>query len=313
MFFAHLFVSSPVNMTKPTLFKEYIWLINSMVKARYISLRELNELWLETEMSGGVEMSRTTFYRHKCAIEDMFGIIIDFDRQRGKYFISNEDVLNSDSVQNWILQTLSMSNLLGESQSLHERIVPESVPSVTGRMEPVIKAMKKSVRLQMTYCKYDGSDAKSCDVAPYCIKLYHQRWYLLAKNEDGQMRLYAFDRMQRIDVSATPFVLDPDFDAQAYFADCFGVVRIEGVAPQRIVVRAFGNEADYLRSLPLHKSQREMASGEDYTDFEYFMRPTLDLCGQILSRGARLKVIFPQSLAEQVHQMLREAAQNYDR
>ena len=64
-------------MTTLTLFKEYNWLIDTIHRARYISLRELNEQWVETEMSGGVEMSRMTFFRHKCDIEGMFGVQID--------------------------------------------------------------------------------------------------------------------------------------------------------------------------------------------------------------------------------------------
>ena len=57
-------------MTTPALFKEYIWLINTIYKAKAISLNDINERWVETEMSGGVEMARSTFNRHKDAIED---------------------------------------------------------------------------------------------------------------------------------------------------------------------------------------------------------------------------------------------------
>jgi len=78
-----------------------------------------------------------------------------------------------------------------------------------------------------------------------------------------------------------------------------------------VVLRAFGNECDYVRSLPIHASQRELGSGDGYTDFEYYVRPTLELCGHILSRGARLKVIQPQSLANQVYQMLQDAVNHY--
>ena len=96
-------------MTVPVLFREYIWLVNTIYKARKISLSEINDKWIETEMSGGVEFSRTTFHRHKIAIEEMFGIYIDCDRKDGfKYYIGNEYVLQENSVQNWMLSTLSV-------------------------------------------------------------------------------------------------------------------------------------------------------------------------------------------------------------
>ena len=298
-------------MTTLILFKEYNWLIDTIHRSRSISLRELNEKWLETEMSGGVEMNRMTFFRHKCAIEDMFGVQIDFDRKRGKYFISNEEVLGRDSVQNWMLSTLSVSNLLGESKALQDRILLEHVPSVVGRMEPIITAMRKSVKLLMAYRKYDHGEAKEYLVAPYCVKLYRQRWYMLALYEGDRLHVFAFDRMEKVRVTQESFVIDPDFDAQSYYADCMGVTKIESVKPQRVVLRAFGNECDYVHSLPIHASQRELGSGDGYTDFEYYVRPTLELCGHILSRGARLKVIQPQSLANQVYQMLQDAVNHY--
>ena len=117
-------------MRIPAKFKEYIWLVNTIRTARRISFAEINERWLETEMSEGIELARSTFNRHKDAIEDIFGIYIDCDRQNGyKYFIGNDYVLREDSVQNWMLSTLSVSNIISESLSLQERILLEQIPS----------------------------------------------------------------------------------------------------------------------------------------------------------------------------------------
>lgn len=60
-----------VVMKSPALFKEYIWLINTIRRAGKISLAEINRRWVCTDMSGGVEFARTTFNRHKDAIEDL--------------------------------------------------------------------------------------------------------------------------------------------------------------------------------------------------------------------------------------------------
>ena len=103
-------------MNVPTLFKKYIWLVNTIYRTGGISLQDLNERWKQTDMSGGESLSRTTFNRHKDAIEDMFGIIIDCDWNDGyKYYIGNPEVLRENTVQNWMLTTLSVSNLISES------------------------------------------------------------------------------------------------------------------------------------------------------------------------------------------------------
>jgi hypothetical protein len=46
-------------MTTPTLFKEYIWLVNTIYQAGKISLNDINKKWLKTEMSGGVGLIAT--------------------------------------------------------------------------------------------------------------------------------------------------------------------------------------------------------------------------------------------------------------
>ena len=82
-------------MATPSLFRQYIWLVNTINNAGKITFAEINRLWVGEEMSGGVEMARTTFNRHKDAVLDVFGVIIDCDRRNGyKYYISNRDVLD---------------------------------------------------------------------------------------------------------------------------------------------------------------------------------------------------------------------------
>ena len=59
-------------------------------------------------MSGGLAMPRSTFNRHRDAIIDMFGIIIDCDKRDGyRNHIANAEVLTEDTLQNWMLSTLS--------------------------------------------------------------------------------------------------------------------------------------------------------------------------------------------------------------
>ena len=299
-------------MTTPTLFKEYIWLVNTIYQARSITLNDINKEWLKTEMSGGVEMARSTFNRHKLAIADVFGIYIECDRSNGyTYYINNVEVLRGESVQNWMFSTLSVNNIISESLSLHHRIILESIPSADERLEKIITAMKKDRLLHLVYKKYDSDQVKEYMIAPYCIKLYHRRWYLLARPGSGEFRIFSLDRIREAEITDEAFVIDPEFDAEAYFSECFGVVRDENMKPEKIVIRAFGTECNYLRDLPLHHSQREIATTDDYTDYELYLRPTLDLQGQILSRGSRLKVLSPQSLADKISQTLQEAAALY--
>ena len=95
-------------MNSPLIFKEYIWLVNTIYHAKKISLKEISDKWKETEMSGGLPLARSTFNRHKDAIEDIFGIFIECERAGDyKYYIGNAKVLEEDTIQNWMLYSIS--------------------------------------------------------------------------------------------------------------------------------------------------------------------------------------------------------------
>ena len=301
-------------MKTPALFKEYIWLVNTICRAKRISLAEINEKWQRTEMSEGMPLSRTTFNRHKDAIEDIFGIYIDCDRKDGyRYYIGNEEVLRENSVQNWMLSTLTVNNLISESMSIQNRIVLENIPSEGEHLERVILAMKENKRITIRYKRYQSQEARTFMLSPYCIKLFRQRWYLLGQFEDGGFAMFSFDRMEDVAVTEQTFKMDKDFDASEFFGECYGVVIGDGSKPVRVVLRAFGMERFYLRDLPLHHTQKELQCDEkqDFADFELFLRPTTDFKGQLLSRGAWLKVLEPHWLADEIREWHEEAARNY--
>ena len=313
-------------MKKPILFKEYTWLLNTIRRAGKISFEELNEKWLDTELSEGMPLTKATFARHRIAIEDIFGIIIECQRQGGYlYYISNPKTLQNDSVQNWMLSTMSISNMIGENVSMQNRILLESVPSGNGILQEIIKAMRDNRRVMITYRRYGAAAASSFSAAPYCVKLFRRRWYVLVKidrptykdekkktKDEGYMAVFSLDRIEGITIQKTKFKLDKNFDANSFFDECFGIVIGDGSKPTKIVLRAYGLEPHYLNDLPLHHSQRVVKQTEEYTDFELLMRPTSDFKAHLLSRGQWLKVISPKSLTDEMKEWLSAAMTRYE-
>ena len=310
-------------MKIPILFKQYIWLIETIYEAGKITFAEINEKWLRTEESEGVELSRTTFNRHRDAILDMFGVIIECDRKDGyRYYIYNKDVLNDNSIANWLFSTLSVGNMLDENVGVQDRILLESIPSGNQDLRLVIKAMRENRRMIITYRRYGAASANSFPVAPYCVKLFKRRWYVLVRfdrasyrdNSNGDkeaLSILSLDRIENIELLQEKFTINPEFDAVAFFNECFGIVVGDGTQPVRIVLRAYGMEPHYLRDLPLHHSQREILSTEEYTDFELFMRPTSDFKASLMSRGEWLQVISPDWLAIDMQNWLQAAINRY--
>jgi len=307
-------------MTVPSLFREYIWLVNTIKRARRITFAEIQKKWLKTEMSGGVELARSTFNRHKDAIQDIFGIYIDCDRKGGyKYFIGNEHVLHEDTVQNWIVSALSVNDIISDSKSLHDRIVLQQIPC-DDYLQKVIDAMKKKVRVAVKYRRYESDAITEVDFEPYCLKLFNLRWYVLAhfhrdatpeKEECDYYGVYSFDRIQEMSLTDIKFEVREDFEAHEYFSECFGVVVGDGTPAEHIKLRVYGKQRYYIHDLPLHHSQKAAGRGESWVDYEYYMRPTYDFCGQLLSLGAWVKVLEPQSLADKLCLMMADALRVY--
>jgi len=162
----------------------------------------------------------------------------------------------------------------------------------------------------MTYRRYGSSD-KTYTLSPYCVKLFRQRWYLVARFESGIFSTFSFDRIEKVELLDEKFKIDEDFDAAVFFSDSYGIVVDDKMTPERIVLRAYGYERYYLRDLPLHHSQRLIASTDDYCDFELTLRPTSDFKAQLLSRGGWIEVLEPQSLADEIVEWHKNAIERY--
>lgn len=298
------------------LFKEYLWLVDTLHRRGRLKLAEINELWLRTEMSEGVPMARSTFNRHRDAILDMFGIVIECDRKDGfQYYIYNEEVLEEESIQNWMLSTLSVNSLLAESKGVHERILLERIPSDGENLHKFIDAMKRGVRVMVNYRRYGTEPSKnSMKLDPYFVKFFNKRWYAIVKFPEptGNLFTLGFDRIISLEVTDEKYKYDKEFDPAGWFRDCYGIVRDPNVPVERVVIRAFGMEANYLRDLPLHPTQKEIASTDEYTDFDMLLRPSMDFNAPLLSRGAAIKVLEPKWLADEIKASHQAALKQYE-
>ena len=75
--------------------RQCIWLISTIRSAGRITFENLCQQWKETEMSGSVELNRTTFNRMRDAVQEMFGVIIDCEKKGGyHYYIYNQEDLD---------------------------------------------------------------------------------------------------------------------------------------------------------------------------------------------------------------------------
>lgn len=292
-------------------FNRYIWLIDIIQRSGNISFEDIDHAWRRSSLNpNGERLSERTFFNHKDAILETFGIEIKCDRSLG-YYISNEDDVESDSLKNWMLQSLSLNSIMNEGSDLRDRIICEDVPSSQKWLTDIIAAMRDGYKLEMTYHSFRQDYPSTFDVSPYCLKFFKQRWYMLASSDKYQEAIYALDRITDMNVTKHRYKLPKGYEPKDTFRKLYGVILDNGPA-EDVVIRVDNDQVKYYRTLPLHNSQEEGESCEDYTVFKYRLVPTYDFSRELLSKGETIEVMSPAWLRTEIAKELRRAVKRYD-
>jgi hypothetical protein len=292
------------------LLKRYMWLIDTIKRYGRITRSELDECWMRSEFSNGEKLPRRTFYNYRAAVEELFSINIECDTSTFEYYIASEDA-HSESVTNWVLDSAVMNDVLSSARDIADKIFIEEVPSAREFLSPIIDAIRNNQTIKFTYHPYTRSMATpDVLVEPYFLKRFKQRWYITGRHVQAEkVKTYALDRMSKLKLQTEKFVPDPNFDAETYFKDSFGIVFTQNEV-KSITLKVDSHQAKYFRALPLHHSQLEMVH-DAYSIFKYKMRITPDFVEEILSHGPRVTVLTPPELRAMVLTELQGALDNY--
>ena len=274
------------------LFNRYVWLVDLIYRHNNrITFEQINAKWLNSELnSSGEELPLKTFHNHKTAIGDMFDIDIECDRKNGyTYYVDNASDMERGGARQWLINTFAVNNLINESHKLKDRILFEHIPSGQHFLTMIIEAMRDNCVLEITYHSFYRSSASTFEVEPYCVKIFRQRWYLVAGSDKG-IRIYALDRIENLVRADRVFVMPEDFEPKNYFYNSFGIIADQDTAPERVEIKVFSfrDKCKYIESLPLHHSQEVVEKCDDYTVFSYYLRPTFYCRQELLSHGDEL-------------------------
>lgn len=295
-----------VNDRGQNLISKYVWIIETIYKAKKISFKELNEKWLNDDISRGVDIPKRTFDNWRYVIWDMFGIsIVNENRGEYRYYIENEEDISKNGLRSWLYRTFCVSNALANSQSIKDRILLEYVPSGQEHLLSIIDAMKENKVVNITYHSYWKDEENNFNVQPYCVKLFRQRWYMVARSTDTYYykkgpRVYALDRIQSLHQKDEIFEMPKDWDAKSYFEGCFGVIADHRLDCQPVKLKVSAGQANYIRGLKMHESQQEIERHDEYSIFSYYLRPEFDFQQEILWNGEDMEVLEPVWLRKEI-------------
>ncbi|MBR4351988.1 MAG: WYL domain-containing protein [Bacteroidales bacterium] len=291
----------------------YIWLIDTINRHGHISFSDISYLWARSPLNklGENYLPERTFHNHRQAILDTFGIEIKCDRSMG-YYIANDEDLEEDGIRQWLLSSLSLNNLMNESREMRDRILFEEIPSSQRWLTSILNAIKDQKTIELTYQSFNRAEPNTFEAHPWCLKLFKQRWYLLAKSEAyKEPRIYALDRIRSVKETKNPLKVPKKFKADEFFSHFFGII-VDERKPETIRLKVDADQVKYYKSLPLHSSQKEIETTEEYTVFQYQLVPTYDFLQEILSKGRSVEVLAPESFRDEIHAEIKAMLARYE-
>ncbi len=168
-------------------------------------------------------------------------------------------------------------------------------------LDLLYKSIIERTTLSITYQSFKARQPGQLIFYPYLLKEYRNRWFILGMHKkDRQLLTLALDRILNIEpLQDEPYRKNKDFNAQTYFADIIGVSHT-GVNPVEVVFLADHHQAPYIKTKPLHPSQKILESGREGILFSITVIPNLELERELLGFGEGLKVISPLSIVRKL-------------
>lgn len=298
------------------LLKRYLWLVDTLRSRGEMTYEEISSAWERSAVNdNGSLLSKRTLYNHCQAILRHFGIEITCRRGRNLncYYIANPEALTDDSMNNWLIENFSVATLLSENKGMADKILLEDIPSGRMYLNEVLAALKTNSTMVISYCNFSGRGYNNLEVEPLCVKLFKRRWYMLTRlTGNGTLRIFALDRLTALELTKRKYIYPDDFIPSEFFAPYFGIIALTGEKPVTIKLRIFDELRGYLKSLPLHHSQRVVEEADNHLDITVRIAPTFDFVQEILSHREQIEIIEPASLRVEIAQLIQRMSSLYN-
>ena len=286
-------------MAKVIFYKRYLYIVDRLksVPSNFQDLHKLVMTKLENEdLSANFEFSARTFDRDKKDILDLFGILIQYNRKDKVYYI-DEDV--EDPSVSRMMEAFSIHQALKEGNKIAPSIYLENRKSSgTHLINGILHAIQNNLQITFTHTKFWEMEISKRTVKPIAIKESQHRWYLIAEdNRDDRVKNFGFDRisdLKILDDKFKPIVFNVEKDYQ----HAFGIETYEPA--QKVILEFSWQQGNYIKSFPLHASQKIISDTEDALKIELYIHPTNDFIMELLKYGSEVKVTEPQQLRNKI-------------
>ncbi len=306
-------------MSKKGYFQRYFTIIASIKKKKFISFEELETAVQKIAFSGfdasdtNIGFSKRTFQRDLKEIDALFSIEIKFDRKQKGYYI-DEGIESTGSSQR-ILEVFDIFHTVQMTQNFDEVIFLEPrKPQATYLINDILEAIKKRQAINIQYQKFNDTHPTLRTIECYGLKEYKNRWYLLGVEEySKKLKSFALDRIATLQKNVTKkYDKNTNINIDEIYNNCFGIITPNQEKVQHVVVTFDKFQKDYIKTLPLHHTQKILNEDPNNLTISLDVYITPDFITELLSFGQHVKVIKPASLVQKIKSELLNTLKIYD-
>ncbi len=251
-----------------------------------------------------------TFQRDLREIEALFGVRVAWCRAAKAYSIAEQATDRQQALR--LLESYEMLDALHATEGYAEHVFFEArKPAGTEHFSPLLSAIKASTAVRIGYQKF-GEEARPRVLHPLALKEARSRWYLVAEDPaDGIVKTFGLDRIVQVEQTSKPFPRPADLNLPALFQNFFGVLTPPHAPLEQVLLCFTAFQGQYVKTYPLHHSQRVLEETTERVLIELTLCITLDFVMELLSFGTSLTVLSPLSLVDEMVRHQKESFLNH--
>lgn len=295
--------------------KKCLYLINLLERKGALTLKEINDYYRYSSLYDGDEILPRTFLRYKDFIDETFPCYIEFNQRAGKYELHRHKALygEDDSLYDYLLSAYHIEGMTELALKHRDKIILSEAPTGVENVQVILEAIDQRKGIECEYYSFNHKTVKHQLLIPYFLRTWEQRWYLAAEpdNPHHGISIFALERMENVKLTKDKMHPSNRITAEEYFDGCFGINHSDNQQPERIRIRIYGTQVEYVRALPIHESQSEVETTPEWSIFEYKLVPCYNFYQQLLWHREKLEVIEPLKVREELRSTLEKILGNY--
>lgn len=287
--------------------KRYLTLFKKLQDGRFPTIEELTQ---------ELDVSASTLKRDLQTLREEYGLEIKYSADKKGYSLANTQEKDFQLLLDLLELKEKVEHISAnyKQATQNKRYISfERNGSFKGMhlIPDIVEAIKQNRKIRFHYLSFQKEEGKQYELEPLLVVENRNRWYVIGYHKESVMiRMFGLDRIEQVEYGET--IKEPcPFDYDKYYQHTLGVTYLLD-EPQQIVLSFLPELGKYIKTLPIHHSQKILVDNQDELRVELYLVMNMDLERQLLSYGKNVKVIEPSALAEKLKENYRKALDFYN-